>query len=147
MLASSRMATGHFDLAAAARREMIQDGFEPDFPPGTDEQIEALKARENLPAEPGIRDLRHLFWSSIDNDTSRDLDQIEFAERVDGGIRVLIGIADVESAVPIGSPIDQHAGRETHQRLHPRSRFPDAARGSINGSHLARRRARTARGW
>jgi exoribonuclease II len=124
VLASSRMATGHFDLAAAARREMIQDGFEPDFPPGTDEQIEALKARENPPAEPGIRDLRHLLWSSIDNDTSRDLDQIEFAERVDGGIRVLIGIADVQSAVPIGSPIDQHAGRETTSVYTPVRVFP-----------------------
>ena len=53
-----------------------------------------------------VRDLRNLLWSSIDNDTSRDLDQIEYAETVAAGIRVLIGIADVDTDVPIGSPID-----------------------------------------
>lgn len=99
-----------FDLAAAARREMVHEGFEPDFPPGTDEQIAAL---QNRPLPPGMKDLRDLLWSSIDNDTSRDLDQIEFAERVPGGIRVLVGIADVDSDVPKSSPIDVHAALET----------------------------------
>src|SRR4029077_15081600 len=47
------------------------------------------------------------------NDTSRDLDQAEAAERVSAGIRVLIAIADVDSDVPIGSPIDKHAASET----------------------------------
>lgn len=57
--------------------------------------------------------MRDLLWSSIDNDTSRDLDQIEVAERVPGGIQVRIGIADVDSAVSKGSPIDSHAASET----------------------------------
>ena len=61
-----------------------------------------------------MRDLRSLLWSSIDNDTSRDLDQAEVAERVSGGIRVLIAIADVDSDVPIGSPIDQACRRANH---------------------------------
>jgi exoribonuclease-2 len=52
-------------------------------------------------------------WSSIDNDTSRDLDQIEYGERVAGGIRVLIGIADVDSDVAAKTPIDQHASEQT----------------------------------
>ena len=60
-----------------------------------------------------MRDLRSLLWSSIDNDTSRDLDQAEAAERVSAGIRVLVAIADVDSDVPIGSPIDQHAAAQT----------------------------------
>ena len=60
-----------------------------------------------------MRDLRALLWSSIDNDTSRDLDQIEVAERVNGGIRVRIAIADVDSDVCIGSPIDRHAASQT----------------------------------
>ncbi len=59
------------------------------------------------------RDLRALLWSSIDNDTSRDLDQIEVAERVDGGIRVRVGIADVSAAVLKDTPIDQHAAKQT----------------------------------
>ncbi len=102
----------HFDLSAAARQEMLREGFDPDFPPGTEQQLADLRAR-SAPSQPGIRDLRALYWSSIDNDTSRDLDQIEVAERVAAGIRVLIGIADVDSDVAIGSPIDRHAAAET----------------------------------
>ncbi len=48
-----------------------------------------------------MRDLRNLLWSSIDNDTSRDLDQIEVAERQSNGdVKVLVGIADVDAFVP-----------------------------------------------
>ncbi len=93
--------------------EMLRHGFDPDFPPGTDEQIAALKQKAALTPKDGIRDLRGLLWSSIDNDTSRDLDQIEVAERVREGIRVWVGIADVDSDVPRGSPIDTHAAQET----------------------------------
>ena len=107
------MPTTTIDLVAAAREEMIREGFAPDFPPGTDEQIAAIRARDPLPAESAVKDLRQLLWSSIDNDTSRDLDQIEYAERVPDGIRVLIGIADVDADVGIATPIDQHAARET----------------------------------
>ena len=92
-----------FDLFAVARQEMIDEGFDPDFPPGVDEQLVALKARAAPAAEGDVRDLRARLWSSIDNDTSRDLDQIEAAERVSGGIRVLIAIADVDCDVAIGS--------------------------------------------
>ncbi len=104
--------TGHFDLAAAAREEMIHEGFAPDFPPGTAEQVAAIRskiARHDSEA----RDLRGLLWSSIDNDTSRDLDQIEFVESVEGGIRVLVGIADVDSAVAVATPLDRHAAMQT----------------------------------
>ena len=99
----------HFDLSAAARRTMIEHGFEPDFPPPVKGQLEQLRAHPPQPA-PSARDLRNLLWSSIDNDTSKDLDQIEYVEAVaSGGYRVLIGIADVDAFVPKGSPIDVHA--------------------------------------
>jgi len=104
------MPDNHFDLASAARREMLQEGFNPDFPPGSDQQLAALK---NRPAPATDRDLRSLLWSSIDNDSSRDLDQIEVADRVDNGIRIRIGIADVDADVEIGSPIDRHAAEQT----------------------------------
>jgi exoribonuclease-2 len=107
------MTQSGFDLFAAARQEMIARGFQPDLPPEASRQLESLKTRPSSGAESGLRDLRSLLWSSIDNDTSRDLDQAEVAERVSGGIRVLIAIADVDSDVPIGSPIDQYAARET----------------------------------
>ena len=103
----------HFDLAAAARRSMIQHGFEPDYPPPVGQQLEQLRAHPPA-AATGTRDLRELLWSSIDNDTSRDLDQIEYAEALaNGSFRVLIGIADVDAFVPKGSAIDAHALRET----------------------------------
>ena len=102
-----------FDLAASAREEMIHEGFQPDFPPGTEEQLAALRQRPVAAANGAVRDLRGRLWSSIDNETSRDLDQIEVAERIGDGIRVLIGIADVDSDVTLGSPIDQHASSQT----------------------------------
>jgi exoribonuclease-2 len=107
------MPDAHFDLAAAAYQEMLHDGFDPNFPPGSDEQLSSIKAHLAQPSPDGLRDLRTLLWSSIDNDTSRDLDQIEVAERVDSGIKVLIGIADVDSAVERQSPLDQHAQSQT----------------------------------
>jgi exoribonuclease-2 len=106
--------TPHFDLVAAAHAEMIAEGFQPDFPAGTDTELAAIKAHPELPSAPGAQDLRNLLWSSIDNDTSKDLDQIEWAEQLpDGRIRVLIGVADVDVRVPKGSLLDQHAQSET----------------------------------
>lgn len=102
-----------FDLFAIARQEMIDEGFDPDFPPGVDEQLRDLQARAAPAPDGNVRDLRAHLWSSIDNDSSRDLDQLEVAERVNGGIRLLIAIADVDSDVSIGSPIDRHAASQT----------------------------------
>ena len=102
-----------FDLAAAAHREMVARGFLPDIPEEAAEQAAALASTEQPAPNGELRDLRHLPWSSIDNDTSRDLDQVEVAERVDGGIRVLVGIAGVDARVAAGSPIDRYAGVET----------------------------------
>jgi len=98
-----------FNLAAAARQEMIDHGFAPDFPPEAERQLAEIQPR----LDASLRDLTGLLWSSIDNDDSRDLDQIEWAERTAAGIRVLVGVADVDSLVGKGSPIDAHAARET----------------------------------
>ena len=102
-----------FDLRAAERQAMVEHGFEPDFPPEVERELAAL-ALHPPKASGAAEDLRHLLWSSIDNDTSRDLDQIEYAERMtNGDVRVLIGIADVDLYVPKGSAIDRHAATET----------------------------------
>jgi exoribonuclease-2 len=104
----------HFNLVAAAHAAMIEHGFQPDFPAGTDAELAAIQAHPAPPAVPGIQDLRSLLWSSIDNDTSKDLDQIEWAEPLpDGRIRVLIGVADVDARVSPGTVIDGHAKSET----------------------------------
>ena len=103
----------HFDLQAAAKQIMLENGFEPDFPAEVRQQLAQIKAQQ--PATSGqVRDLRHLLWSSIDNDTSRDLDQIEVAERLsDGTTKIMVGIADVDAFVPKDTPIDRHAAKET----------------------------------
>ena len=105
----------HVDLQAAAKQTMLENGFEPDFPPKVQQQLEQLKAQSpQVVPGPDIRDLRNLVWSSIDNDTSRDLDQVEVAERLPNGeTKVLVGIADVDVFVPKGSAIDVHAAKET----------------------------------
>jgi exoribonuclease-2 len=105
----------HIDLQAIAKEVMVAHGFVPDFSPQVSQQIAQLKVHSPQAAPgPKIRDLRNLLWSSIDNDTSRDLDQIEVAERLpNGDIKVLVGIADVDAFVAKNSPIDQHADRET----------------------------------
>jgi exoribonuclease-2 len=102
------MAQPQVDLNAAARQEMIEHGFHPDFPAEVRSQLRHL-----VPDGASPKDLRHLAWSSIDNDTSRDLDQIEVCERLDNGaVRLWIGIADVAAFVPKDSPIDRYAGTE-----------------------------------
>ena len=103
------------DLQAMARQVMLAQGFEPDFPPATRQQLADISAHPpQLTPSDKVRDLRGLLWSSIDNDTSKDLDQIEVAERLpNGDVKVMVGIADVDAFVSKDSPIDQHAAKET----------------------------------
>lgn len=109
MLPSGFMPQNGFNLVAAARQEMIERGFSPDFPPEVEQQLASIATE----ADRSGRDMTSLLWSSIDNDDSRDLDQVEWAERTAGGIRVLVAIADVDSKIAKGTPIDVHASHET----------------------------------
>jgi exoribonuclease-2 len=94
---------------------MLENGFEVEVPAGVLQQLAGLERHPPLVAlVPDVRDLRRLSWSSIDNDTSRDLDQLEVAERLpDGTIKVMVAIADVDAFVPKDSPIDQFAASQT----------------------------------
>src|SRR5271170_2494977 len=107
--------SSHIDLQAIAKEVVRQHGFNPDFPPEVQQQLIQLRANPPaIAAGATVRDLRNQLWSSIDNDTSRDLDQIEVAERLpNGDVKVLVGIADLDAFVPKQSAIDQHAARET----------------------------------
>ncbi|MBT9333206.1 RNB domain-containing ribonuclease [Paracidobacterium acidisoli] len=103
----------HFNLRDAARRSLIEHGFQPDFPAAALDETEQLKSHPPQPPA-SARDLRHLLWSSIDNDTSRDLDQIEYAERLpNGDLRVMVAVADVDLFVTKGSALDRYALAET----------------------------------
>ncbi len=108
------LARGARDLEELAREAMIARGLRPDFPAEVSRQAD--RAAEEAPrAEPGLRDLRHLPWCSIDNDDSRDLDQLTMAEAptADGRMRVMVAVADVDARLPPGSPADDHARHNT----------------------------------
>ena len=96
----------HVDLPAMAKQIMMEHGFEPDFPDAVKQQMARIQTHPPLTASNGVRDLRKLLWSSIDNDTSRDLDQIEVVDQLtNSNVKVMVGIADVDAFVPKSSPI------------------------------------------
>jgi exoribonuclease-2 len=91
---------------------MIDKGLLPDFDRAAEKQLDEIHAPAR--AEEGVRDLRDLPWCSIDNDDSRDLDQLTWAEdRGDGDTRVLIAVADVDALVRKDTPIDRRARHNT----------------------------------
>jgi VacB/RNase II family 3'-5' exoribonuclease len=103
------------DFEALAKQSLAAHGFKPEFGSEVERQLAELRAHPPaVQASNEIRDMRKLLWSSIDNDTSRDLDQIEYAEQLPhGDIRVYIGVADVDAYVAKGTPIDEHANAQT----------------------------------
>src|SRR5438128_730969 len=101
-------------LRAAAAAAMRQEGFEPEFSLAVLREVRSLDDPSDDPMPREISDMRAELWSSVDNRESRDLDQIEVAERLsDDSIRVRIGVADVEALVQIGSAADAHAATNT----------------------------------
>ncbi len=117
-------------LQSIARRVMLERGFLPDF------SAEALTelGRLNVPATTdgesvggllGFRDIRNLLWASIDNDDSRDLDQLTVAEALPGDkVKILVAVADVDALVKKGSAIDEHAHHNTTSIYTPAEIFP-----------------------
>ncbi|MFA7231414.1 MAG: RNB domain-containing ribonuclease [Victivallaceae bacterium] len=100
-------------LQRIARRAMLDRGLIPDF----SSEVYAELDRINGPAtatDETIRDLRQLLWCSIDNDDSRDIDQLTVAEDLgEGAIRVLVAIADVDAIAKKYSAIDDYARQNT----------------------------------
>ncbi len=91
---------------------MIEEGFDPDPDPAARAELVNVGKRPDEGAP--LEDLRNLLWSSIDNDDTRDLDQVELAVQIDGGDwRLYVAIADVDSEAPKGSAIDAHAAAQT----------------------------------
>jgi len=100
------------DLRTVARQAMIDAGFQPDYT--SEIQAELRNIGKHASTGAPLGDLRNLLWSSIDNDDTRDLDQIEYAEQApDGGWRLIIAIADVDAEVAKDSAIDAHAKEQT----------------------------------
>ena len=97
-------------LAEIARQAMIDRGLEPEYPNDALQQLDTIKGPAT---EAGLRDMRDLAWCSIDNDDSRDLDQLTWAETKGANTRVLVAVADVDAIVKKDSPLDGHAHTNT----------------------------------
>lgn len=99
-------------LARIANQAMIDRGLLPDYEPAVMNEVARLS--EAAHADESLRDMRELAWCSIDNDDSRDLDQLTYADRTsDGRVRIFIAVADVDALVPKGSAVDEHARHNT----------------------------------
>jgi VacB/RNase II family 3'-5' exoribonuclease len=116
--------TNRQHLHTIAVQAMRERGLDPDIPPDAIAQAEALPGQPTTTEEP-VRDLRSLLWCSIDNDDSRDLDQLSVAESLAGGdVKLMVAIADVDAAVKKGSPVDRHAAKNTTSVYTPGAIFP-----------------------
>jgi exoribonuclease-2 len=106
-------------LQSLAHRAMIDRGLLPDFPAEALAELGRIQAPATANAEPDgrgnrFRDLRDLLWASIDNDDSRDLDQLTVAEALPGGaVKILVAVADVDALVKKGSALDEYARHNT----------------------------------
>ncbi len=100
-------------LRDIARRAMRERHLDPEFSPAALRAVEAID-RAATGRGMDVRDLRGLLWASIDNDDSRDLDQLSVAEPSAGsGVKILVAVADVDALVARDSPIDEHARLNT----------------------------------
>ena len=110
-------------LAAIARQAMMERGLEPDFAPAAQQELAAIGGPAAATAD--VRDLRDRLWASIDNDDSRDLDQLTVAESLAGGrVRIFVAVADVDALVRKGSALDGHASHNTTSVYTPAVIFP-----------------------
>ena len=100
-------------LQRIAHRAMLQRGLLPDFSREALAELGGIQAPALINDEQ-VRDLRGLLWASIDNDDSRDLDQLTVAEAMPGDkVKIRVAVADVDSLVKNGSAIDEHARHNT----------------------------------
>jgi exoribonuclease-2 len=100
-------------LRGIAHRAMAERGLLPEFSSAVLAETDAI-GKLATDTGPSIRDLRDLLWCSIDNDDSRDLDQLSVtAPMADGTVKILGAVADVDALVKVGSAIDGHARANT----------------------------------
>jgi VacB/RNase II family 3'-5' exoribonuclease len=121
---NNHQATGRYDLRRIAHDAMLQHGLLPDFSEDVIAETNKIDGAAARSAND-VRDLRQLLWASIDNDDSRDLDQLSVAEELaDGQVRILVAIADVDALVKKDSAIDGHARTNTTSVYTPAKIFP-----------------------
>ena len=121
---------------------MLERGLLPTFSAAALAELEAISSAAAASAEPGgdmstLRDLTGLLWASIDNDDSRDLDQLTVAEALPGDVvKILVAVADVDALVKDGSAIDAHARHNTTSVYTAAKIFPMLPEEALHGSHV-----------
>ncbi len=130
------------DLTALAYEVLLEKGFIPDYPQPVQQEIANLQAPTLPLADVAAQELRHLLWFSVDNDDSRDLDQLTYAESLpEGKCRIYIAVADVDLLVKRHSAIDARAAQNTTSVYTPTKTFPMLPETAIDGSDVAKFRA------
>lgn len=113
------------NLNAIAHDAMLEKGFIPDYSPEILHDLD-LMTEPHFPL-PNVeaRDLRHLLWFSLDNDNSKDLDQLTYAESLpQNKYKIYIAIANVDLLVKKNTPIDLRAAKNTTSVYTPTKTFP-----------------------
>ena len=112
-MTNSNDGRNRYILQDIAHRAMLDRGLIPDFPQPVLTELAGIRGAAER-SDESIRDLRQLLWCSIDNDDSRDLDQLTTAEALPGGgVKLLVAIADVDALVSKRSAIDEYAMQNT----------------------------------
>lgn len=109
-------------LNQIAEKRMLEAGFYIDFPPQFQKELEKLP--QNRQEDNHLKDQRNLLWISIDNDDSKDLDQLTYAEKGVEKDRIFVAIADVACFVKKSTPIDDFAFHNTTSVYTPGKVFP-----------------------
>jgi VacB/RNase II family 3'-5' exoribonuclease len=113
-----------FILQKIARRVMMEKGFFPFFSPGAIAELDGIHGPATQ-TDGSTRDLRNLLWCSIDNDDSRDLDQLTVAEALPNeAVKILVAIADVDAVIRKQSALDEHARQNTTSIYTAAETFP-----------------------
>lgn len=115
--------TPTIDLTELAKQAMVERNMLPDIPQKVEQMVEKMISQPS--PMPGTKDLRNKLWFSIDNEISRDLDQVTYAERLEEDrFKLYIGIADVDCLVKKEDAIDQFACHNTTSVYTPTKIFP-----------------------
>lgn len=113
------------DLVQIARQSMLAKGLSPDFPSAAIAQLNTMQAPASCNGTSDVRNMTDKLWFSIDNDDSRDLDQLTYAERINNDlVRVYVAISDVDVMVQKYTPLDKHALTNTTSVYTPMVVFP-----------------------
>jgi exoribonuclease-2 len=101
------------NLKDLARQAMLARRLDPDSNQAVQNELDKIQAPAQPDPNSSIKDRRNTLWFSLDNDDSKDLDQLTYAEKFKDYYKICIAIADVDALVKKDSPIDRHAQQNT----------------------------------